>query len=139
MTAPPISIAEGDELPPLELAPDLHHVMRFAAVTWDFPAFFYDEGAAAAMKMPGRLVPAPLKLALLDHALERWLDGRGFVRNVRAAHRRPDVQGDPIVIAGTVARVYEEDGATRADIDLAIINKRGEPSVRAFATVQLYN
>jgi hypothetical protein len=68
--------------------------------------------------------------------LHEWLDGRGWVCQVRAAHRRPDVTGRPISIHGHVVRVFEEAGATRADIELAVVNEEGQPSVRGFAVVE---
>ena len=127
---------EGEELPVLELTPGLGQVIRFCALSWNFPPAFYDAEAAKAAGMPGTLVPGPLKLGLLYRTVDAWLGGRGFVRHVRAAHRRPDVSGRPITIHGTVARVYEEDGHQRADIELVVANMNGEASVRGFATVQ---
>jgi acyl dehydratase len=134
-----ISIAalrEGDELPPLELRPGLGQVIRFCALNWNFPEAFYDPEAARAQGMPGTIVPGPLKLGLIYTAIERWLDGGGWIRQVRAAHRRPDLTARPIVITGRVARVYEEHGRSRADLEIVVINEKGEPSVRGFAVVE---
>ncbi len=130
---------EGEELPGIELVPDLGQVIRFCALNWVFPPFFYDPEVARKMGMPGTIIPGPLKLGLMAAAAETWLDGAGFVRQVRAAHRRPDQTGKPIVITGRVARRYEEDDADRADLEMVIVNERGEPSVRGFATVQFTN
>ena len=130
--------AEGDTLPALELTPNLGQVLRYCALGWAFPQLFYDEAAAKAQGMPGRLVPGPLKLGLLYRAVDEWLAGEGYVRHVRAAHRRPDIQDRPITITGQVARVYEEEGKQRADIELTIVNAEGMPSVRGFATVEFW-
>lgn len=130
-------VREGEELGPVELRPDQGQVIRYCALQWAFPPFFYDEAAARAHGMPGTIVPGPLKVGLLYRAVEEWLGGRGWVRQVRAAHRRPDLVGRPVVIAGRVVRVYEEDGAQRADLELAIINEEGQPSVRGFAVVEV--
>jgi len=89
MTALP-AVTEGEELPALELTPDLGQVIRFCGLTWVFPAFFYDVEAARAQGMPGTLLPGPLKLGLIYRAIDDWLGDRGFIRHVRAAHRRPD-------------------------------------------------
>ncbi len=133
-----MTVAEGDALPSLELTPDLGQVLRYCALGWAFPQLFYDVEAAKAQGMPGRLVPGPLKLGLLYRAVDEWLGDAGFVRHVRAAHRRPDIQDRPITISGQVARVYEEDGKQRADIELAIVNAEGQPSVRGFAVVEFW-
>jgi hypothetical protein len=138
MTIDPATLHEGDELPILELAPGLGQVIRYLALNWVFPEFFFDAEAAKAQGMPGTLVPGPLKLGLLYRAIDAWLGDSGFVREVRAAHRRPDLTARPITIAGRVARVYEEGNTHRADLEMAIINEKGEPSVRGFAVVQFF-
>jgi acyl dehydratase len=130
-------IGEGDELAPLALRPDLEQVIKFCGLTWAFPRFFYDIDAARAQGMPGTLVPGPLKLGLLCRAVEDWLDGRGWVCHVRAAHRRPDITGRPITITGRVVRTFEHQGRERADLELAVVNEDGAVSVRGFATVEL--
>ncbi len=133
------TIKEGDELPPFSLTPDLGLVIRYAILGgWNLPAFFYDAEAAKANGMPGRMVPGPLKLGFLYRVVDDWLGGTGFVRHVRAAHRRPDTQGREITITGNVARVYEADGQRRADIEMFVVNEEGQPSVRGFASVQFF-
>lgn len=134
----PTELREGDELPPVDLRIDLVQVVKHCALSWVFPPFFFDQDAARAMGMPGTLVPGPLKADLLCRVLEDWLGDRGFVRHVRAAHRRPDHPGRTVTVAGQIARIYEEDGTRRADLELAFINEEGQPSVRAFATVQFH-
>lgn len=128
---------EGQELPTIEVLPTMERVIRYCGLSWNFPPFFYDPEAARAQGMPGPLVPGPLKLGLLYVAVERWLDGAGWVRDIRAAHRRPDLVGQPLRIAGRVARTYEEGGLRRADLELAVLDRDGQPTVRGFATVEL--
>ena len=130
------TLKEGDELPSLEIRPDLGMVIRYCALHWAFPSFFYDVDAARAAGMPGTLVPGPLKAGLLYRALDEWLDGAGYVRQVRAAHRRPDTTNQPLILTGRVARLYEEDGKHRADLEMVVLNKDGEPSVRGFGVVE---
>ncbi len=136
MTLNQSALREGDELPSLKLQPDLGQVIRYCALQWTFPAFFYDAEAAKAAGMPGTIVPGPLKVGLLYRAVDEWLGDAGWIRQVRAAHRRPDRTNRPIEIAGRIARLYEESGTRRADLELAIINEQGESSVRGFAVVQ---
>ena len=99
------AVSEGDELPPLDLTPDVEHVRRYFSGSRNSPPFFFDEDAARAQGLPGRLVPGPLKVGFLYGAVEGWLGEGGYVRAVRAAHRRPDVQGNPITVTGSVAHV----------------------------------
>ncbi len=132
------TLHEGDEMPPVEILLDLGFVIRYCALTWAFIPIFYDVEAARAQGMPGTLVPGPVKLGLLERVVEEWLGDAGYVRHVRAAHRRPDLTGRPITILGRVARVFEEDGRRRADLEIFIQNQEGEPSVRGFATVEFF-
>ena len=132
------TLREGDELPPVEITPDLGFAIRYCALTWAFIPFFYDIDAARAQGMPGTLVPGPVKLGLIERVVEEWLGEAGFVRHVRAAHRRPDITGRPITILGRVARVFEEEGRRRADLEIFIQNQQGESSVRGFATVEFF-
>jgi acyl dehydratase len=130
------TLREGDELPPFECAPGLPQVVRYCALNWNFPVVFLDAEAARAAGLPGTIVPGPLKLGLIYRALDEWLGDSGYIRQVRAAHRRPDPTGRPLVVTGRVVRVFEEDGARRADIEIVIVNEHGDPSVRGFASVQ---
>lgn len=138
MTANPTTLREGDEITPVELKPDIGQAIRYCALGWVFPALFYDVDAARAQGMPSTIVPGPLKLGFLYRAVEQWLGDAGFIRHVRAAHRRPDITGRPITVVGRVARVYEEAGARRADLEMFIQNEAGEPSVRGFASVEFF-
>lgn len=139
MTVDVAALREGAELPVLHLQPSLGMIIRHCALQWTFPAFFYDSEAAKAAGMPGTIIPGPFKVGLLYRAVDEWLGESGWIRQVRAAHRRPDQTNNPIDITGRVARVYEEGGAKRADLELAIINVEGQPSVRGFAVVEFYN
>lgn len=130
------ALREGDELPPFELTPTIGQAVRFCALNWVFPEFFFDPEFARSVGMPGAMVPGPLKLGLIYRALEAWLGDAGHIKQVRAAHRRPDLAGNPIVITGRIARLYDEDGGRRADLEIAIVNGEGQPSVRGFAVVE---
>jgi len=139
MTVDLATLKEGDEIPVSEMTPGADHVRNYFANSKTAPPFFFSEEAAKAQGMPGMLVPGPLKVGILYGAVERWLGDAGYVRAIRGAHRRPDVQGRTIQIGGTVARVYEEDGKKRADLELFIVNQDGQPSVRGFGTVEFWD
>jgi hydroxyacyl-ACP dehydratase HTD2-like protein with hotdog domain len=130
------ALREGDEVTTLELQPGLAQVVRYCALIWAFPDFFFDLEAAKRQGMPGTIVPGPLKVGLIYRAVDEWLGGAGVIRLVRAAHRRPDQTNRPISIVGRVAKLYEEDGRRMADLEMAIINEEGQPSVRGLAMVE---
>ncbi len=138
MTADPANLREGDEIPPLQVTPEPEQVQRYFAGSSLAPKFFSDDAAARAQGLPGRIVPGPLKVGILYGCVTRWLGDAGWVVAVRAAHRRPDLQGKPVTVVGTVARLYDEAGKRRADLELQVINTDGQPSVRGFATVEFW-
>jgi len=138
VTLDPATLREGDEIPPLEMTPDLEHVRSYFPERSNSPSFFFSDEAARAHGMPGRLVPGPMKVGILYGAVDQWLGDAGYIRSVRAAHRRPDIQGNPITVTGHLARIHEEDSVRRADLELLIINQEGQPSVRGFATVEFW-
>jgi len=138
MTVDLATLREGDEIVPAEITPEPDQVQRYFANSAFAPKFFSDEAAAKAQGLPGRIVPGPLKVGILYGSVARWLGDAGWVVAVRAAHRRPDLQGKPVTVMGTVARLYDEGGKRRADIELQIINQEGQPSVRGFATVEFW-
>lgn len=128
---------EGHEFPPFDVTVTMERVIRYCGLSWNFPPFFYDPEAARAQGMPGPLVPGPLKLGLLYAAVEHWVGERGWVTDVRAAHRRPDLVGARLRIVGRVARTYEQEGRRHADLELAVLGEDGQPTVRGFASVEL--
>lgn len=130
--------AEGDELPPFEVTPTIEDAVRFCGLAWTFPPVFFDQELARAQGMPGPIVPGPVKLGQLYRAMDHWLAGRGFVREVRAANRQPDRAGRPLTIVGTVSRRYEEEGRQLADIEALVIGAEGHPSVRAHVVVEFF-
>src|SRR5690348_12799523 len=117
------SVRQGDVLEPAEVTPAPEQVSRYFADAVFAPNFFLDEAAAKARGLPGRIVPGVLKVGILYGHVERWLGDAGWVVAVRVAHRRPDLQGRPVSLVGSVARVYDEAGKRRADLELHIINQ----------------
>ena len=136
MSVDAANLREGDEMPSLELTPTIGQAVRYCALNWVFPEFFFDPDFAKRVGMPGTMVPGPLKLGLIYRAIDAWLGDAVQIRQVRAAHRRPDISNRPIVVTGRVARVYQVDGKRRADLEMAVVNQEGQPSVRGFAVVE---
>ncbi|MCC7364091.1 MAG: hypothetical protein IT303_06935 [Dehalococcoidia bacterium] len=131
------ALEEGDALPVLDITPGMDLVIRYCGLTGGLTNIFYDAEAAHAAGMPGPIVPGQLKTWLLYRALDTWLGGAGFVRHVRTTHRRPDLTGRPMSIAGTVARIGEEGGQRLVDIEIVVVGSEGQPTVNGFGTVQL--
>lgn len=128
---------EGDELPPVVVRPSLDQVVRYCGLTWSFVPFFYDAAVARRAGLPGTILPGPFKLALLSKYLLGVAGPRGWVRTVRAAHRRPDRTARPLTIRGVVTRAAEEDGRRVLDCEVWTENTRGERSVAGSAVFEM--
>ncbi len=129
--------AEGDELPPAVLRPSLDQVVRYCGLTWAFVPFFYDPVVARRAGLPGTILPGPFKLALLSKYLLGVAGPDGWVRTVRAAHRRPDRTGRPLTIRGVVTRATQEQGRRVLDCEVWTENSRGERSVAGSAVIEM--
>jgi hypothetical protein len=129
---------DGDEIPGITVRPTREDAVRFCGFAWIFPEFFFDIEAARARGLAGTLIPGPLKLGAFLRAAEEWLGEAGYVRHVRAAHRQPDLSGSELRVAGRIARVFEEDGCRRADLELNLLNIQGQSTVRGFVTVEFF-
>jgi hypothetical protein len=131
------SISEGTDLPDAKRTPTTFKVMQFMGASWMWGPQFYDAATAEKMGLKAPIIPGPMKAAFLDQYLRAWLDGGGKVSRLQVSHRRPDLHNVEMSLGGTVTRVYEEDGAKKADLEIFIDNPEGERSVRGAATVVL--
>jgi acyl dehydratase len=133
----PRSAREGDPLASRLLTPSLEQVIRYCGVTWNFTPIFFDPEAARAGGLPGTIIPGPLKLSLLADAVLAWAGPGALLESIRAAHRRPDVPGVPLLIGGSVARVERSDSSRRLHCEIWIQNGRGERSTVGAAVVRV--
>src|SRR5262249_12920048 len=126
-----------EELPVAERVPTAEYVLDFLGGRENVanPAFA-DAEAAQRMGIGGVLVPGPVKLAWLMQWVSDWAGTDGSVTSVRAAFRRPDIAGRPVLLTGHVVDKREEDGRGIVDLEVATIAE-GQPSVRGTVQVVL--
>lgn len=135
--ADPSSAREGDPLDARLLTPSLEQVIRYCAITWNITPIFFDPEAARASGLPGTIIPGPLKLSLLADAVLAWAGPGALLESIRAAHRRPDVPGVPLLIGGSVVRAEEAESGRRLHCEVWIENGRGERSAVGAAVVRV--
>jgi acyl dehydratase len=132
----PERAAEGGPLSARIVTPTLSQVVRYCGASWNFVPFFYDSDAARAAGLPGTLIPGPLKLSFLTDMVLAWAGPGAFLESIRAAYRRPDVPGRPLLLAGAVTSVSDDGSARRLGCELWIENSFGARSVVGAATVR---
>jgi acyl dehydratase len=127
----------GDPLTSRLLTPTLEQVIRYIAVTWNITAIFFDPEAAKAAGLPGTLIPGPLKLGLLAEMVLDWAGPGALLESIRAAFRRPDTPGRPLLLGGSVTGAEDTESGRRLHCEVWAQNADGERSVVGAATVLL--
>jgi acyl dehydratase len=97
---------------------------------------FGDAEAGRRGGFGGALVPGNLKLAWMTKYVSDWAGTEGRVVSLRAAFRRPDIAGRPLVITGRVVDTRQEEGRNIVELEVVTL-AMGEPSVRSNVQVEL--
>ncbi len=125
-----------DEMPTLERTPTTDMAIDFFGRDNPTNPAFSDAEAGKRMGIQGALVPGMLKMAWMTQFASDWAGTEGKVVNLRAAFRRPDVAGNPIVLSGRVVDKRQEDGRNIVELEIVTLAS-GEPSVRGNVQVEL--
>ena len=133
----PRHAGEGDPLIAQMMTPTLTQVVRYCGAAWSFVPQFYDPEAARAAGLPGTLVPGPLKLALLSEMVLAWAGPDAFLETIRAAHRRPDMPGRPVLLRGAVTRADAVGTDRRIECEVWIENVLGARTTVGAAVVRV--
>ncbi len=123
-------------LPEVEKTPTEDMAIEFFGRDNPTNPAFADAEAGRRMGVGGALVPGNLKLAWLTQYMSDWAGLEGRVISVRAAMRRPDVAGRPLVITGRVVDMRQEDGHNIVELEVVTLAD-GQPSVRTNVQVEL--
>ena len=123
-------------LPEVEKTPTEAMAIEFFGKDNPTNPAFADAEAGRRMGVGGALVPGNLKLAWLTQYMSDWAGTEGRVVSVRAAFRRPDVAGRPLIITGRVVDMRQEDGRNVVELEVVTLAE-GQPSVRANVQVEL--
>ena len=97
---------------------------------------FADAEAGRRIGVGGALVPGNLKLSWLIQGGSDWAGTEGRVVSLRAAFRRPDVAGRPLVLSGRVVDLRREEGRNIVELEVVTL-AQGEPSMRGSMQVEL--
>jgi acyl dehydratase len=129
------TLAIGDTLPPLRLAPvDRTTLALFAGASNDHNPIHIDLDYARRAGMPDVFAHGMLSMAWLGRLLTQWVDQRQLrefgVRFVGITHL-----GHEITCTGKVVDQFECDGEARVRIELQTANQYGEAKVLGEAVI----
>ncbi len=110
--------------------------VRYAGASGDFNPIHWNEDFAKSAGYPGVFAQGMFTAGVLGTFLTNWL-GEDNVRRFRTRFIGQVWPGESIVCSGTVTKVYDSNGETRADLDLEVTNEQGERKIDGGATVVL--
>ena len=125
----------GDDLPDYHPDVSIETVRRFATEASYMPApRFLDHEGARQEGLPGAIVPGIMSQALLAALVHRWLpDAR--IQRIDTIFRAPVLVDSSPVCRGVVTDT--DEATSSVEIDLTIVNERGETPVLGTARVIL--
>jgi hypothetical protein len=110
---------------------------RFAGANEEYFAYHMADGPARAMGGPSVFSMGNLRFAYLYNMLTNWLGQGGDIRNVSCQYRGLHVEEDTLTCKGKVIDRYEKDGEHLVELEVAIMNQRGENTAPGTAIVAL--
>lgn len=127
-------VAFGAELPVFDPDTSLDNVVRFTEAAGWRGSRFTDHEAARKEGLPGALVPGIMSQGFLCAMIHRWAP-EARILEVDTIFRAPVIVDERYHINGVVTDVNNEAG--RVEVDLTVINDKGETRVFGTASVRL--
>jgi acyl dehydratase len=115
-----MTVAAGDELPPLEIRLRRADLVRYAGASLDFNPIHWNEKVAGEVGLPGVIAHGMLTMAVAGRLVTNWVGDPGAVIEYGARFIRPvvvpnDADGALVEVTGKVKEV-RDDGTARVDI-----------------------
>ncbi len=113
-----MTVAKGDELPPLSLRVTRADLVRYAGASGDFNPIHWNDRTAAAVGLPGVIAHGMLTMALAGRLVTQWAGGPGAVRSYGVRFTRQvvvpdDDEGALLELTGSVSGVVDAADGSR--------------------------
>ncbi len=128
-------LKEGQALPEQKKTPTLQTLVKYSAGSGDFNPLHHDYGFTQAKQIGSIIIHGRFKYAALGQLVSDWLGHNGRIAKLSCQYRGMDMPDQEIALGGTVSRVYEEDGAKKADLSIWTKNAEGKTTTPGEATV----
>jgi len=132
------SLEVGSELPVFERTTGFAHWNRYAAVNDEFIDVHMDREAARAAGQPDVFGMGNLRIAYLHCALAEWLGARGDIAEFSIQFRALNLLGDRLRTRARVAAKEIRDGLEQLDVELGVVNQKGEETAPGSARLVLF-
>lgn len=127
----------GQEIPPFVRRSDVMHWNRFAAVNDEFYYQHMDDEAGRALGQPGAIAMGRLRFIYVHNVVRDWIGPEGFIKKIGCQYRGVQLKNDTLTCNGVVMDKRVENGEHLVDLELSIVNQRGETITPGTATVVL--
>ena len=128
----------GDDLPPLEKAPDRSQLVKYAAGSGDFNPLHFDPDFPQAKAIGDNIVHGRMKYASLGELVSNWLAHEGRIRTIACQYRGMDMRAATFTCKGVVTAKRAENGEKLVDLEVWTENEKGQKTTPGTATVILY-
>ena len=118
-------VAEGDELPELEMPISYRRVIQDVAATRDFFPGHHDPAYAKKQQVKDIYLNTMFLQGLVDRYVSDWSGPEAFIRKRKIHMQMSIAAGDTVKINGRVTRKYKEGNQNLVDIDVQIYNQDG--------------
>lgn len=132
-------VNDGQELPPIKIAPDKQQLVKFAAGSGDFNPLHFDEKfpMLKPMGLTENIVHGRFKYALIGRVVSQFAGYRGRVRRFGVNYRGMDLLNKEITARGMVTAKRQEGGENIVELDVWTENADGQKTTPGTATVIL--
>jgi acyl dehydratase len=115
-----VTVAVGDELPPLTVRVTRRDLVRYAGAALDFNPIHWNEKLARDVGLPDVIAHGMLTMALAGRVVTQWVGDPGAILEYGVRFTRPvvvsnDDEGATVELSGKVREVTD-DGTIRVDI-----------------------
>ena len=112
-------VAEGEELPVLQVSLTRAELIRYAGASGDFNPIHWNERVAREAGLPDVIAHGMLTMALANRLVTRWAGDPGAVMECAVRFTRPvvvpdDAEGALVELSGTVAQLRDDGTAVVA-------------------------
>jgi acyl dehydratase len=107
--------------------------VRYQGASGDMNPVHHDETFATKAGFPAPLAVGMFAAGAMNSYGTRWL-GPENVRRTRMRWKAPAFPGYMMTVTGSIAKLYEEDGERKADIELTVTDQTGAISVQGWMT-----
>ena len=132
-------VKEGQELPPIQIAPDKQQLVKFAAGSGDFNPLHFDENfpMLKPMGLTENIVHGRFKYAQVGRIVQQFAGYKGRVKKVGVSYRGMDLLNKGIKVKGVVTGKRQEGGENIVELDVWTEDAEGKKTTPGNAEVIL--